>query len=80
VGLALQIQILIENFKVFLLICQHLLSLKRIFSLSHREKILLILLDPKLDSKVLAIEPNRLLKNLAGSAIGVAQIWMLFNS
>ena len=30
----------------------------------------------KLYSKVLAIEPNRLLKNLAGSAIGVAQIWM----
>jgi len=33
----------------------------------------------KLYSKVLAIEPNRLLKNLAGSAIGVAQIWMAIN-
>jgi len=31
---------------------------------------------PKLYSKVLAIEPNRLLRNLAGFAIGVAQCWM----
>jgi hypothetical protein len=31
---------------------------------------------PKLYSKVLTIEPNRLLRNLAGFAIGVAQIWM----
>jgi hypothetical protein len=35
---------------------------------------------PKLDSKVLAIEPNRLLRNLAGSAIEVAQIWMPLNN
>jgi hypothetical protein len=31
---------------------------------------------PKHYSKVLTIEPNRLLRNLAGFAIGVAQIWM----
>jgi hypothetical protein len=31
---------------------------------------------PKLYSKVLTIPSNRLLRNLAGSAIEVAQIWM----
>ena len=33
---------------------------------------------PKLYSKVLAIEPNRLLRNLAGFAIGAAEIWTMF--
>ena len=32
----------------------------------------------KLYSKVLAIEPNRLLRNLAGFAIGAAEIWTMF--
>jgi len=33
---------------------------------------------PKLYSKVLTIEPNRLLRNLAGFAIGAAEIWTMF--
>ena len=38
-----------------------------------------ILLDPKLYSKVLTIEPNRLFKIRAASALGVAQFWKPFN-
>ena len=32
----------------------------------------------KLYSKVLTIEPNRLLRNLAGFAIAAAEIWTMF--